>query len=147
MITLKSIMGEAGAGMDLSHGSNTLKDVLTALINGWPPFMTVRQDPTVGIPIAAVVPVSGRYNVELKVNVVDSGSAGSTTVIAALNTVEIEGSEVTIGNADPNDTTVTSLVEDVELEEGDVLSIQVTAADASSTLGTYSLFLRPVAVE
>lgn len=147
MINLKKILGEAGAGVDLSHGSETLRDVLVALVGMGPPFMTVRQDPTVGIPVAAVVPEGGRYDIELAVNVVDSGSAGSTTVRATLNAAAITGSSVTIGNADPNNTTVTSTVEDVLLEAGDVLAIEVTAADASSTLGTYSLYLRPVRAE
>lgn len=144
---LKQNLGEAGAGLDKSQGGETLYDVAKKMVECAPPFLTVRQDPTVGIPVAGIVPATGRYDVELKINVVDSGSAGTTTVIATLNTVEIEGTECDIGNAVANNTTRSAVVEDVLLTEGDVVAIQVTAADASSTLGTYSLFLRPIKVE
>jgi hypothetical protein len=144
---LKQLLGEAGAGMDQSHGTTRLYDVIKKMVECAPPFLTVRQDPTVGIPVAGVVPATGRYDIELKVNVVDAGSAGQTDVEATLNTTTIAGSEVTIGNAAANDTTASAVVEDVELTEGDVVAIEVTAADASATLGTYSLFLRPIKVE
>lgn len=144
---LKQLLGDGGAGMDQSHGSSRLYDALKKMVECAPPFLTVRQDPTVGIPVAGVVPATGYYDIELKVNVVDAGSAGQTDVEATLNATTIAGTECTIANTEPNDTTVSAEVENVLLTEGDVVAIEVTAADASATLGTYSLFLRPVKVE
>lgn len=144
---LKQMVGDAGAGHDESHGSDTTRDVLVALASMGPSALNVSEDPAVAVAGGLVVDATGRYDVVLAVNVGTTGTAGQTDVELQLNAVTIAGTEVSVINTDADGTSVRALVQDVLLTQGDLLTIDVTAADASADLGTYSLYLRPVRPE
>lgn len=145
---LKQLVGDGGAGHDQSHGSDTLRDVVAAMIDGMPPAVTARQATVAtGVVNGCVVDRTGRYDVVLEMDVGTTGTADDTVVEAQANGTLIPDVTGTIDNTDADGTSVRAEAQNVLLTRGDVVQLEVTAAPTAGANGTYSLYLKPARAE
>lgn len=136
--TLKKLIGDGGAGLDQSHGSDWLRKVLADICNekrvlGNAYLGTVATGILNGGSVAAVRPDGSKHvrkpvlmSAELDV----CGSAGSTTVQFRVNGVSV--ASITFANTDPDPSTKTVAIT-TQLNDGDYWDINVSAAPTGGT--------------
>ena len=146
---LKRSLGDAGAAIDESHGApSILRQVLTALANLIPPFLSAAQATVAtGVQATACIDQAGDYDIVLRTDIGTTGTAGSTTVKAQQNGSDITNATTTTANTEADGTSKRGAATSVTLAAGDIITINVTAAPTGGANGTYSLYLKPVHIE
>lgn len=148
-LTLKKLLGDAGAGMDQSHGSNRLYDVLKQLVSD---MQAARQTvvsaylETIATGIIATrhAPKAGflkKFTTTINV----CGSSGNTTVRVLKNGAAVASLDLTTANTDPDPTTKTVDLgaAAVAVAAGDLIQIQISAAAGSATGLSATLVIEP----
>ena len=143
---LKQYVGDAAAGLDNSHSprnGSRLYDVLKQLALG-KPLLSVMQA-TIATGVLARIPITAPDTLrELSVRVDVCGSAGATTVQARVNTIVV--GTLTVDNA-ATDPTQVKLALAVDLKDGDIVDINVSAAPTGGTGLAVALRSSPVDIE
>lgn len=143
-VKLKKALGDGGAGLDSSHGSDTLYDLLKELVGNLSEALSARLAAAATGVMAATVIQNPTRLVGLAIRIADAGSAGTTTVQVRVNGQAV--GSLSIGNAEANDT-YKALELDEALEEGDLVDINVSAAATDGAGLVATARLRPAAVE
>jgi len=142
--TLKQLLGNAGAGIDESHGTDRLYDILKAMLEGNSETISDIQATVATGLLAGIIADGEAKLVSLRVKVGTTGTAGATTIQILLNGAS-QG-ELTVDNTD-TDGTEKSLALDVDITAGDVLQLNVSAAPTGGANMIASARLQPVAIE
>lgn len=143
-VTLKKDLGKAGAFLDESGPYDNLHDVLVAMAQGPIGAANAFQATIATATLNAVIASGAGKITGLKTSVGTTGTAGDTTVQVHLNGVS-QG-ELTTSNTEA-DGTAKSLDLDVDLVEGDLVEIVVSAAPTAGADLAASVKLQPVIVE
>lgn len=141
--TLKQWIGDAGSGMDKSHGGDRLYDVLKAIAEALSQLLTAHQATIATATLSGLVVDKATKLIGLRTEVGVCGTADDTTVQVHLNGVS-QG-ELTTGNAEA-DGTKKSLVLDVDLVAGDVVELVVSAAPTAGDTLNATAILNPITI-
>lgn len=142
--TLKKSLGEGGAFIGDSHGDDNLHDVLTALAEG-PNAVTAYQATVAAAVLTGLVAYTAQKLKSFSIAVATTGTAGSTTVELNVNGVAV--AELTIANTEADGTVKHTVPTDVDVEVGDIVTIEVTAAPTAGAGLVASASLSSVSVE
>lgn len=145
MATLKKFMGNAGAGLDESHGSDNLYDVLKALAEGLATSVTAYQATIATATIASFVADATGTLKRFRITAGTTGTADDTDVQVHLNGAS-QG-ELTIDNTDADGIKKVSSDLDVGIVAGDLIELVVSAAPTSGADLSATAFIYPVVVE
>lgn len=148
---LKQYVGEAGAGLDNSHSprnGSRLYDVLKQLCLGKPLVSGVL--PTIATGVLARIPITAPDTLrELSARVDVCGSAGNTVLEVRVNTVVV--GSITFANTDPDPSqkklTLGTGGVGVDVKDGDIVDINVSAAPTGGTGLAYALRSSPIDIE
>jgi hypothetical protein len=145
-VTLRKEIGQGGAylGERSVSDTNNLLSVLQALAQGPAGQLSAYQATIATATIASMVAAAAGKITGLRTAVAVCGTGGSTTVQCQLNGVSV--GELTTANDDA-DGTKSSLALDVDVAEGDLIQLVVTAAPTAGTGLTATAKLQPVIVE
>lgn len=148
--TLKRSLGEAGAFICDSHGSDRLYDVLKALAMAGGDLLTATvATPSVAVAATLLVDQPTRL-ASFAIDVGTCGSANTTTVVVTKNGTAITGATISVANTAADGTSVVldaSDFGDVELDPGDLVAISVTAVATDVANLNAAVRLNPVKVE
>ena len=142
--TLKKLVGEAGAGHDKSHGSDTIYDVFKALAEASGEVLPAYQVTVAAATIASLIADKATTLAAFNVAVATTGTAGATTVQAQVNGSMV--SELTVDNTDADGTKVSATPAQA-IAAGDLVELVVTAAPTAGAGLTATARLKPVTVE
>lgn len=149
--TLKRLLGNAGAGIDESSGGySRLYDVLKALALAAGDVLAA----TVASPSAAVIATllvdQPTRLAGFGIDVGTTGTAGTTTVIVNKNGTPITAVTLSVANTEADGTSKFIDVDDfgdVDLDQGDIVTIEVTAAATGVAALNAVVRTNPVKVE
>lgn len=142
--TLKKFLGEGASLLDDSNGAHNLYAVLKELAEGASEILTAYQaNVATGILTSFVVQRDSTLR-GLAISLAVCGTAGSTTVQVRVNGVS-QG-DLTIANTDA-DPTYKVLSLDLNVNVGDVIDINVSAAPTGGTGLSATARIRPVIAE
>ena len=144
-VTLKKLIGSAGAGMDESHGTDTLYDVLKALAQSGGQSVSAQQAVIATATLGGMVADGASQLKSLSIAAGTTGSAGSTTVQAHVNGVS--KGELTIANTEDDAVAKTLALTGVDLVAGDLVELVVSAAPTAGADLTATARLSNVVVE
>jgi len=142
--TLKKLVGEAGAGLDESNGSNRLYDVLKAFAEALSEMVSAHQATIATATIASVVVDKPTRLDSLRTAIGTTGTADSTTVQVHKNGVS-QG-ELTTANTEADGTEKSATLA-VDLVAGDLVELVVSAAPTGGAALAATARMRPVVVE
>lgn len=145
MTTLKKLLGEAGAGLDESYeGANRLYEVLKKMVQSQSESVSAFQATIATETLMAMVADAATKLTSLRASVGTTGTADATTV-----QIHVNGNskgEVTIDNTDADGTKkAVSLA--IDIAEGDLLELVVSAAPTGGADLAASARLQPITVE
>jgi len=144
--TLKKSLGEAAAFIDDSHGEPRLLKVLKSLAKAGE-NLNAEQATIATAVIGRMVVAEPTSLANLWTHIGTTGTSGSTTVQARINGAG-QGDGVTTTNAESDGTAKGEVFDPpLELEPGDLVEIEVTAAPGSGAQLTAALRLQPVTLE
>src|SRR5690606_1674685 len=128
-VTLKKLLGEAGAGLDESNGGySTLREVLKTLVQeSWFPY-TVSQETVATGTIGFFVAQTPLRLTNFAVDVADQGESDTTTIQVQVDTDDV--AELSV--AYDAQTGRASAELNVEIPAGSTVAIVVTAAAGSA---------------
>lgn len=124
-VTLKKLLGEAGAGLDESNGGySTLREVLKTLVQeSWFPY-TVSQGTVATGTIGFFVAQTPLRLTNFAMDVANQGESGTTTIQVQVDTNDV--AELSVANDAQTGSASAEL--NVEIPAGSTVAIVVTAA-------------------
>jgi hypothetical protein len=148
--TLKKLLGEAGAGMDQSHGApSVLREVLTAMAKAGTPLNAAQVGAvSTGVKAAVVAPFDGVIG-DIAARLGTCGTAGSTTVVVNKNGTPLATGVAVAHDVADGEAQLADLSGDAaaEFSAGDYIEVEVTAVATGAADLDVSLSLRSVKVE
>lgn len=151
MVTLKRLLGEAGAGIDESfgHPEGRLYDVLKALVEAGTP-LSASGDTTAAVKATTVVAVDGTLGL-WTATIATTGSASGTTLVVNVNGTPVVGGTLVFDNTDADGIVKTldlsTLGTAAAVVAGDLVSLEVTVQATASSGLTQTLSIQSVLVE
>lgn len=142
--TLKRSLGEAAAFIDDSHGEDRLYEVLKALA-GQGETLSGRQDAVTADVLASIIVDEETTLKSFRTVLGTTGSAGQTDVELKVNGSTVATLSTTNAEADGMSKAATGLP--LDLEAGDLVEIEVTAAPTAGANLTATARLGAVTVE
>jgi len=142
---LKKLIGDAGAGMDESHGSDRLYGVLKALVENHSESLNAYQATIAAATISAMVVDAPCKLGRLRTSIGTTGTADSTTVQVHINGVS--KGELTTANTEADGTKKSTTALGTELAAGDLLELVVSAAPTGGVDLIASVKLQSVSIE
>lgn len=146
-LKLKKLLGEAGAGLDSSHGSKTLYDVLKQLVTdvlfGRKHYLNAYQAAASVAVIGGFVADGPMLVTEFRGAVAVCGSANTTTGRLLKNGSATNMPTLSWAHGDTDGTVKSSGALAVALVAGDVLTIDVSAAATDATGVSLCAVLQP----
>lgn len=130
--TLKKTLGEGGAFFDDSSGEDNLYDVLKALAEGHSDLDAYQAAAATAVIASKIIDKPTRLH-SFRLNVAVAGTAGQTDVDLVVNGDVI--ATLTVDNADADGTSVESEAAalPLDLAEGDLVQLEVSAAATDAT--------------
>lgn len=143
-------LGEAGAGMDESHGApSRLYDLMLALVTAGVPLVARQAGAiTTGVKASMLVQFDGVVG-DFGVSVGDCGSADATVVkvnkngvaLGTFHTIAHDGDDPTVATVDLSSLAAAAFV------KGDLITIEVTALGTDAADLDATLALRPATIQ